>query len=575
MRILGISCHYHDAAAALVVDGEVVACASEERFSRKKHDSAFPRQAAFYCLDEARLLPSDLDLLVFYEKPWRHFERILLSNLVGWPGSWPQFKAATPTWLSRKLWVPFLVRSELGYSGEVVFTPHHLSHAASAFLPSPFDEAAILTLDGVGEYTSTSFGRGHGTTIEMDREIRFPHSLGLLYSAVTAHLGFEVNEGEGKVMGLASYGTPRFRAEFDRLLHLAEDGSFALDMTYFAFLRRLWMGSPRMAELLGPVREPGGELTEHHHDVAASLQATLEDAVLHVATAVQRETGQSKLCLAGGVALNCVANGRLLREGPFEEIFIQPASGDDGGALGAALFMAHCRKGAPRRAMTSAGLGPSFPAREVGLVCRNFGVPAQECTEADAIERAAELLAQDKIIGWFWGRMEVGPRALGNRSILASPRKAEMKDILNHRVKHREPFRPFAPAVPLERADEYFEVGGPSPWMLLAGDVRPEKRAEVPAITHVDGTARVQTVTREANGPYYDLIRRFGELTGTPVILNTSFNVKGEPLVCCPEDAIRCFLGTEMDALVIEGFVILKDDCGEAVQAVASMEALA
>ncbi|MFN7971588.1 MAG: carbamoyltransferase N-terminal domain-containing protein [Acidobacteriota bacterium] len=576
MNVLGLSFHYHDAAAALVRDGRVVAAAAEERFSRKKHDSGFPRLATAYCLEEARLLARDLDLVVFYEKPWRKFERILLQHIAAWPRSFPQYRQAIPAWLNRKLWVPYLVTEEIGYRGKVSFVPHHLAHAAAAFFCSPYDEAAILTIDGVGEHTTTAMGAGRGGLVKLTHEVRFPHSLGLLYSAVTAHLGFEVNEGEGKVMGLAPYGTARMKKDFAEVLHVGTDGSFVLDMSYFAFLEKLWMGSAKLEKLFGPARKPGEPLTEHHKDLAASLQATLEDAALALAQAAFRATGSKKLCLAGGVALNCVANGRIAKEGPFEELFVQPASGDDGGALGAALYASYVDLGLPRQDPPgTASLGPEYGADEIALICRAYGVPSRRLTADEIVRETADLIAGEKIVGWFQGRMEFGPRALGNRSILATPKRADMKDVLNARVKHREEFRPYAPAIPIESAPDYFDLRQQSPYMLLAVAVHPERRAEIPAVTHVDGTARVQTVNEAEHPLYYRLLKELGRITGTPVVLDTSFNVKGEPVVCAPEHALDCFLGTEIDALVLGDHLILKEQCRPAIASpVAAAEAV-
>jgi len=561
MVILGISCWYHDAAAALVVNGQVVAAAAEERFSRVKHDHGLPRRAIGWLLADAGLDIDGVDLVTFYEKPFVKFERICASLVSTVPRSYRAHITALPVWLRQKLWFPQVLRDELGYRGPVHYCDHHLAHAASAFLPSPFEQAAILTVDGVGEWATTTEGTGQGSRVTVEREVRFPHSLGLFYSAVTAHLGFTVNNDEYKVMGLAGYGRPRFRKEMGQLVRLHEDGSFELDLRYFAYHYGLRMLGPRGVALLGPRRQPESEVTERHCDLAASLQLRLEEAMLNLARAAHRRTGLRKLCLGGGVALNCVANARILLETPFDDVFIQPAAGDDGGAMGAALF-SHCHTfGAPRAwRLQHAYLGPDYRDEEIEAVLRQFGAPYRELSQEELPGAVGGLVHANRIVGWFQGRMEWGPRALGARSILANACDPEMKDILNSRVKHREDFRPFAPVVPAEQMADYFDLPVPSPYMLLIGSVRPDKRALIPSVTHTDGTARPQSVERDVNPLYYDVLRAFERLSGVPVIINTSFNVRGEPIVCSPCDAYRCFASTGIDDLVIGSYWVRKED---------------
>lgn len=560
MYVLGISCFYHDAAACLVRDGTIVAAAEEERFSRRKHDSGFPVHAIRYCLEEAGVGPADVDHLVFYEKPLLKFERILSSYVDTFPTSRDAFVRAMSVWFREKLWTRGLIAKQVPWRGPVWFGEHHLSHAASAFLVSPFEEAAVITADGVGEWTTTSAGVGQGTSLELIREIRYPHSLGLLYSAFTGYLGFEVNEGEYKVMGMAAYGQPRYVDQVRRLIDVAEDGSYQLDMRYFEYHRALRSYGRRFVELFGPPRRPEAELEQRYADIAASVQAVLEDVLVRMATHLRKETGLSKLCLAGGVALNGLANTRILKEAGFDELFIQPAAGDAGGAVGAAAYFYHTVLGNRRCApMRHAYLGPAFSDEEIASFLARHDIPAVELSDDALVERVADLLALDHVVGWFRGRMEFGPRALGSRSILASPRRPEMKDILNEKIKHRESFRPFAPSVTLEDAPRYFELDCESPYMLHIPKVRPEKRAEIPAVTHTDGTARLQTVSRDVNPVYYDVIRAFERRTGVPVIVNTSFNVRGEPIVCTPQDAYDCFARTDMDELVLGNYLLDRD----------------
>jgi carbamoyltransferase len=592
MNILGISCFYHDAAAALVRDGELVAAAEEERFSRIKHDFAFPSRAIAFCLAQGGISPRDLDYVVFYEKPFVKFERILKTCLGTFPRSWRVFREAMIVWLKDKLWVRTLIRHEPGVDpSRILFSEHHLSHAASAFYCSPFRDAAILTVDGVGEWTTASYGVGRDTEISLLREIHFPHSLGMLYSAFTAYLGFEVNEGEYKVMGMAPYGRPRFLDEVSRLIRVASDGSFALDLDYFSYHY-----SPdraynrRFVELFGPPRPPSlhfftrdtgfpsyfgpkppdyerlAELNQRYADIAASIQRVTEETLLAMARHLQKETGLTRLCLAGGVALNSVANGRILRETEFEECYVHPAAGDGGGAVGAALYAYHAVLGKPRQfVMEHAAWGQAYGPGEIREFLDTRGIAYAEArTEDELVDRTAGLLAQGKVVGWFQGRMEWGPRALGQRSILADPRRADMKDIVNVKIKFREPYRPFAPSVLAERAGEFFALRDaprhyPARFMLYVVDVLPGKAPVVPATTHVDGSARLQTVSAEWNPLYHRLIRRFGEATGVPVLLNTSFNLKGEPIVASPADAVKTFSASGMDALILGPFIVQKD----------------
>ncbi|HVX13612.1 MAG TPA: carbamoyltransferase [Pirellulales bacterium] len=592
--ILGISAFYHDSAAALVVDGELVAAAQEERFTRRKHDAAFPARAVEYCLREAGLRPNDLDYVAFYEKPLVKFERLLETYLAGAPVGLRSFRMAMSVWLKEKLFLRRSIRQGLGGAtrAPLVFLDHHESHAASAFFPSPFEEAAILTLDGVGEWTTTACGIGRGNRIELTRQLKFPHSLGLLYSAFTYYCGFKVNSGEYKLMGLAPYGSPRYvDAIHQHLIDLKPDGSFRLNMRYFNYCHGLTMTNRRFERLFGgPPRASESTIEQRHMDLAASIQAVTEEIVLRLGRDLHARTGQQRLVLAGGVALNCVANGRLLREGPFEEIWIQPAAGDAGGSLGAALFVWHQLLNHPRHvdgrdSQRASLLGPRFTSDEIETTLNGSGAGARRFDDENGlIDHVARLLAEEKVVGWFQGRMEFGPRALGARSILGDARSAKMQSVMNVKIKFRESFRPFAPCVPRERADDWFMLGGhESPYMLLVAPVREEQRtgltaaarhtiehdadlcrrvnvvrSTVPAVTHVDYSARVQTVSADRNARLHRLLERFHELTGCPVLVNTSFNVRGEPIVCTPEEAYRCFLATDMDALVLEDLVVEK-----------------
>ena len=592
MDILGISAYYHDSAACLVRDGEIIAAAQEERFSRKKHDHRFPSNAVSYCLREGGIERSQLDYVAYYDKPIQTFERLLETYLDFAPSGIRSFLQAMPLWLREKLWMRDHIAKECGDSGNVLFTEHHESHAASAFFPSPFDSAAILTIDGVGEWATTTYGYGEGNQIHLQAELHFPHSLGLLYSAFTYYTGFKVNSGEYKIMGLAPYGEPRYAQKIlDELIDLREDGSIRLNMKYFNYCQGLTMTNSRFDQLFGgPPRKPESQVSQREMDLARSVQEVTELAMLRMAKHVHKETGRKNLCLAGGVALNCVGNGRLLREGPFENIWIQPAAGDAGGALGAALSAWYQYLDNPRRAQQVCGgridgmkasyLGPSFSTAEIQEFLDAMGARYQRLSRQELIATTAGDLASEKVVGWFQGRMEFGPRALGARSILGDPRSTKMQSMMNLKIKYRESFRPFAPSVLRERVSDYFEMSCDSPYMLLVAPVQEEirvpmteeqkdlfgieqlniPRSSVPAITHVDYSARVQTVRPEENGIYYELIAEFGRLTGCPLVVNTSFNVRGEPIVCTPEDAFRCFMRTEMDVLVLEDFLLRKDE---------------
>jgi carbamoyltransferase len=591
MDILGISCYFHDAAAALLRDGRLVAAAEEERFTRKKHDYDFPQHAIDFCLKQGGIAGADLDYVVFFEKPFLKFERLLLSTMQTFPKSRRLFQEAMITWLGDKLWIKQLIQKRLGVPpSHILFSEHHLSHAASAFFCSPFEEAAILTVDGVGEWTTASIGVGKGTELRLLKEIRFPHSLGLLYSAFTAFLGFEVNEGEYKVMGMAPFGTPRYAEKVWKLVKVSDDGSFELDLDYFAFhyaSDRTF--TSKFEALFGPPRDPKAHFftqasgypsyfgakpencvelasrNQYYADVAASIQLVTEDILLKMARQAYKETGLRRLCLAGGVALNSVANGRLLREGPFEALYVQPAAGDGGGALGAALYAYHTVLGQPRRfVMEHAYWGEAHGPHRIESFLAEHGIGHQKFEdEEQLIQAVVDRLVSGKVIGWVQGRFEWGPRALGHRSILADPRRADMKDLVNVKIKFREPFRPFAPSVVAEHAEEYFVLPNaaqhyPARFMLYVVEVQEDKRAMIPAVTHVDGTGRLQIVREEDNPRYYQLINTFGEATGVPVLLNTSFNLKGEPIVNTPEEAFQTFSNSGMDGLVLGDYLIEK-----------------
>ncbi|MBK5941329.1 carbamoyltransferase [Halochromatium roseum] len=598
VNILGISAFYHDSAAALVRDGEVLAAAQQERFSRKKHDAAFPAEAIRYCLDEAGIALAELDQIVFYDKPLIKFERLLETYLAYAPRGLRSFITAMPIWLKEKLFLKELLKRELAKLGALpiaqlpplLFTQHHQSHAASAFFPSPFERAAVLCLDGVGEWATTSAWLGEGNRLSPLWEIQFPHSLGLLYSAFTYFAGFKVNSGEYKLMGLAPYGEPRYvELILKHLIALKDDGSFRMDMRYFNYANGLTMTSRAFTRLFGgPPRQPESPVTQREMDLAASIQVVTEEVVLRLARTLHRELGVDRLCLAGGVALNCVANGRLQREGPFEQIWIQPAAGDAGGALGAALSVWYEYLDQPRTSSTDsttdrmqgAYLGPRFPNTQIQTFLDDAEIPYQRLDDEVLMAKLAELLDAGQIIGWFQGRMEFGPRALGGRSIIGDPRNPRMQSVMNLKIKYRESFRPFAPAVLAEQVSDWFEQSRPSPYMLIVAPVAASKRikmteaeqqlfgidklhiarSEVPAITHVDYSARLQTVHRETNPRFHRLISAFAERTGCPLLVNTSFNVRGEPIVGSPEDAYRCFMRTEMDALVLENCLLTKSE---------------
>ncbi len=562
MDILGLSCYYHDAAACLLRDGEVIAAVEEERLSRRKHDASFPINAIEYCLYQGGITAHDLDYVVFHEKPYLKFERILYNHVAQFPHGLESFRSAMKSWFKEKLWIASDVRRRLKYRGKVLFGEHHLSHAASSFFVSPFDEAAVLTLDGVGEWTTAATGVVRGTTLTLDQEVRFPDSLGLLYSAITAYLGFEVNEGEYKVMGMAAYGRPRYADQVRRLIRWSPDGAFRLDLRYFAFQRALRSYTDALVDLFGPPRPPDSDagFGDRYADIAASVQQVTEEIMVAAATALRRRTGLRNLCMAGGVALNVLANARVLQEAGFDDLYIQPAAGDAGACIGAAAYLYHHVLGRPRTfQMRHAYTGPCFGDDDIRAFLDEHGIAYELHDRVALVEAVADALAAGQVVGWFQGRMEFGPRALGSRSILASALHPEMKDILNAKIKHREPFRPFAPVCPLEDAPVYFETSHPSPFMLLVARVRPEHRATIPAVTHADGTARLQTVTDEENGIYYDLVKAFGQRTGVPVLVNTSFNVRGEPIVCTPREAYNCFAHTDIDLLVLGNALVRRD----------------
>ncbi len=587
MDILGISCFYHDSAACLIRDGRIVAAAQEERFTRKKHDPRFPNNAVEYCLHEGNIKPDGLNYVVFYDKPFLTFERLLMSYLTVAPRGLRSWLEAMPLWLGQKLYMPKVIQKETGYDGDVLFTEHHEAHAASAFYPSPFNEAAILTIDGVGEWATASYGFGKGREITLLKELHFPDSVGLLYSAFTYFTGFRVNSGEYKLMGLAPYGVPRYQDTIlSELVDLKEDGSIRLNLSYFDFLGGLRMTNRRFSRLFGgPPRKPETEITQREMDIAASIQAVTEEIVMRMVRHVHRETGQRNLCLAGGVCLNCVANGLILREGPFENIWIQPAAGDAGGAMGAAFsvwyrFLENQRPD-PKGYDTPQGsyLGPSFSNDEIRRFLEEKDYPYRHLNSDSRSRVIAEQIGEGKIVGYMAGRMEFGPRALGARSILGDPRRQDTQTVMNLKIKYRESFRPFAPSVLEEKAGEYFETDRPSPYMLLVAKVQkgrrlPQpstegmkmmerlkaKRSDIPAVTHLDYSARLQTVNYRHKPDYHQVISEFEKLTGCAVIVNTSFNVRGEPIICTPEDAYRCFMRTEMDVLVMEDCILFKED---------------
>lgn len=595
MRILGLSGFYHDSAAALVEDGRIVAAAQEERFTRKKHDAGFPENAVAFCLKQAGVGLQDVDRVVFYDKPFLKFERLLETYVAYAPRGFQSFSKAMPVWLREKLFQKDLIRKrlkeafgEFDWMNNLLFCEHHMSHAASAFFPSPFDEAAVLTIDGVGEWTTTSMSIGHGNALNIERELHFPHSLGLLYSAFTYYTGFRVNSGEYKVMGLAPYGEPRFaQTILDHLIDVKEDGSFRLDQSYFNYATGLTMTNAKFDQLFGgPPRKPEDRLDQRHMDLAASVQAVTEEVMLRLSRSLAKETGMRNLCLAGGVALNCVANGKILRDGAFDNVWIQPAAGDAGGALGAALAGYYQFEGQARAPsngkdhMAGSYLGPEFSQADIERRLTEAGAKFEVVGDDQVMEATAGALADELAVGWFQGRMEFGPRALGGRSILGDPRSPKMQKNLNLKVKYRESFRPFAPSVLREHVADWFEFDGDSPYMLIVDDVKESRRrpmteseqalfgidklnvarSEIPAVTHVDYSARLQTVHADTNPRYHALISKFHEKTGCPVVVNTSFNVRGEPIVCTPEDAFNCLMGTEMDLLAVGNCLVWKKD---------------
>ncbi|MFL2998600.1 MAG: carbamoyltransferase [Candidatus Neomarinimicrobiota bacterium] len=588
MYILGISSYYHDSAACLLKDGEIIAAAQEERFTRKKHDQNFPSNAIKYCLSEAGINSSDLEIVAFYDKPFLKFERILETYLAFAPKGLGSFLKAIPLWIKKKLWIKELIKDELDYSGTILFPEHHASHAASAFYASPFQNAAFLTMDGVGEWATTSYGIGNGNKMEMLADIKFPHSLGLLYSAITYYTGFRVNSGEYKVMGLAPYGEPKYKdLIYKHLIDVKDDGSFIMDMSYFNYSVGLTMTNQKFDNLFGgPPREPESELTQKEMDIARSVQEVTEEIVMKMAKHVRKTTKKKYLCLAGGVALNCVSNGKLLRSGLFDDIYIQPAAGDAGGALGCALIAWYQHLGNERHAdgkndfMKGAYLGPEFSNDEIKEYLDKKGYSYQKLEDKDLPEHIADLIADQKVIGWFQGRMEFGPRALGARTIIGDSRSAETQKTINLKIKYRESFRPFAPSVREENISEYFDIDRPSPYMLLVADVHKDKqlkmtkeqegyfglkklniaRSEIPAVTHVDYSARIQSVSKQTNPRYHEMLTQFNNKYGCAVVVNTSFNVRGEPIVCTPKDAYLCFMRTEMDYLILNNYLLKKED---------------
>ena len=587
-NILGISAFYHDSAACLVSDGKIIAAAQEERFTRKKHDAGFPQKAIEYCLNAGKISVSDVTHVAFYDKPWIKFERLLETYLAFAPLGIRSYLMAMPLWLKDKLWMGDILKKNLGYTGELVYPEHHQSHAASAFYPSPFESAAILTLDGVGEWATTTLGVGKGNNISLDWELRFPHSLGLLYSAFTYYTGFKVNSGEYKVMGLAPYGEPKYvQTILDNVIDLKQDGSFKLNMEYFNYCHGLTMTSEKFHKLFGaPPREPESKLGQREMDLARSVQEVTEEVMLRMARHARQTTGEKNLCLAGGVALNCVGNGKILKEGIFEKMWIQPAAGDAGGALGAALFTWHQvlenkRTITPGRdSQRGSYLGPDYSGEEVQTWLNSEGIKHKAYKKEELTSTVAKLLASEKVVGWVSGPMEFGPRALGARSILGDARSPAMQKVMNLKIKYRESFRPFAPVVLKEEVSEYFDINCESPYMLLVAPVKESRcfkmtkeqeglwgidklnvpRSDIPAVTHIDYSARIQTVDSRDNPVFHDLLKEFKQLTGYGVLVNTSFNVRGEPIVCTPQDAYRCFMRTEMDALVIDNCVLLKED---------------
>ena len=588
MYILGISAYYHDSAACLLKNGKIIAAVQEERFTRIKHDQNFPANSINYCFKEAGINIDDIEIIAFYDKPFLKFERILETYLAYAPKGIKSFLKAIPVWIKKKLWIKSLIQSELGYNGKIIFPEHHESHAASAFFTSPYKNAAFLTMDGVGEWTTSSFGIGNENKIKILADIKFPHSLGLLYSAFTYYTGFKVNSGEYKIMGLAPYGEPIYKdLIYEHLIDVKDDGSFLLDMSYFNYGVGLTMTSEKFNKLFGgKPRKPESEVTQKEMDLARSIQEVTEEIVLKIAKYVRNETGMTKLCLAGGVALNCVSNGKLLRSKIFDDIFIQPASGDAGGALGCALVAWYIYSDNKRivdeknDSMNGCYLGPKFSNNEIEMYLEANGYKYNKLNDDELIEKTVDLISKQNVIGWFQGRMEFGPRALGNRSIIGDPRSSDTQKTINLKIKYRESFRPFAPSIRIENISEFFEINRPSPYMLLVADIKANKqikmskeeqsyfglkklnicRSELPAITHVDYSARIQSVSKKSNSKYHRLLSKFYEKYNCPVLVNTSFNVRGEPIVCTPHDAYMCFMRTEMDYLILNNYILNKKD---------------
>ncbi|MFC1690831.1 carbamoyltransferase [Nanoarchaeota archaeon] len=566
MYILAISCYYHDASACLLKDGSIVAAAEEERFTRKKHDSSFPINAINFCLEYENITIKDIDHITFYEKPFEKFERILNQHLEMFPRSYWTFFKAMPSWLNEKLRMPSVIKKRLKYKGDIFFVGHHMSHAASSYLPSPFKEAAVLTVDGVGEWATTLLAKAKGNNITPIKKIDFPDSLGLLYSAVTAYLGFSVNNSEYKVMGLSPYGKPIYVDKFRKIIDMKDDGSYKLDMSYFTYHYKMKMPSKKFIKLFGPSRKPETKMTQKYKDVAASLQKITEEVLMKILKYLHEQTKSENLCLAGGVALNSVANGKILSKTPFKRIWIQPAAGDGGTSLGAALYTYNTILKKPRKEFQkTAFLGPEFSYVEIKKVLVENNVNFTEFkNDKELIDKTAKLINDSNVIGWFQGRMEWGPRALGSRSILSNATNKKMQDILNLKVKHREKFRPFAPVVCEDDALEYFDCDKPIPhptdFMLMVYPIKKKYHSKIPSVTHVDGSGRLQTIRREQNQLYYDLIKKFGKLSGIPILINTSFNIRGEPIVCTPFDAYRCMMGTGIDYLVMGKYLIKRDD---------------
>lgn len=563
VNILGISCFYHDAAAALLHDGKIIAAAEEERFTRKKHDADFPQHAIAFCLREGGITIEDVDYIAFYDKPLLKFDRLMSQHFQSFPFSFGQFLRAIPSWVGKKLRIEKIMKKKLKYSGKVMFLDHHLSHAASSFLASPFKKAAVLTLDGVGEWATTSIGYGEDNKVVIEKELHFPHSLGLLYSTVTAHLGFSVNNSEYKVMGLAPYGKPVYLAQFRKLIDVKEDGSYKLNMDYFAYHYKLHMPSEKFIQEFGPIRAPDEPVTEYHQNIAASLQALYEEVLFKILNALYKRYKTPNLCMAGGCALNSVGNGKITKNTHFKNVFIQPAASDAGGSIGAALYVYNTLlKHSRSWVQTHAYLGPAFTTQEIEAYLKEKNIVYKTFKTEDALTKTtAELIWKNNVIGLFQGHMEWGPRALGDRSILSNPCNPKMKEILNEKVKHREKFRPFAPVITAEDVHDYFDIDkDEEPFMLFVYPIKKDKRKFLPTVTHVDGSGRLQTITKKQNARYYNVIKAFQKFSKIPVLVNTSFNIRGEPIVCTPHDAYRCMMGTGIDYLVIDRFIIARKD---------------